>query len=77
MPGTDGITAAAASCMSNARCCKVLILTVLGKPGNLRRALAAHVARLSAERHPSGENLVDAVRKVAAGPAGDRPAAGA
>jgi len=65
MPGTDGLTAAAEL---HEQCpdCKVLILTVLGKPGNLRRALAAQVAGFLPKDTPA-ENLVDAVRKVAAG----------
>ena len=65
MPGTDGITAAAEL---HEQCpgCKVLILTVLGKPGNLRQALAAHVAGFLPKDTPA-ENLVDAIRKLAAG----------
>src|SRR5689334_4033787 len=43
LPGGDGLTAAA-ELRQQCPGCKVLILTVLGKPGNLRRALAAHVA---------------------------------
>src|SRR5712691_3528603 len=64
LPGTDGLTAAAEL---HERCpgCRVLILTVLGKPGNLRRALAAHVAGFLPKDTPAAE-LVDAVRKVAA-----------
>jgi len=43
LPGSDGLTAAAAL---REQCpdCRVVILTVLGQPGNLRRALAAGVA---------------------------------
>jgi two-component system response regulator DesR len=65
LPGTDGLTAAA---RLHQRCpqCKVLILTVLGKPGNLRRALAAHVAGFLPKDTPA-EDLVDAVQKIAAG----------
>ena len=65
LPGTDGLTAAA---QLHDRCpdCKVLILTALGKPGNLRRALAAHVAGFLPKDTPAAE-LVGAVRKVAAG----------
>jgi two-component system response regulator DesR len=65
LPGTDGLTAAAAL---HERCpdCRVLILTVLGKPGNLRRALAAGVTGFLPKETPAGE-LVDAVRRVAAG----------
>lgn len=65
LPGTDGLTAAA---LLHQRCpgCKVLILTALGKPGNLRRALAAQVAGFLPKDTPAAV-LVDAVRKVSAG----------
>jgi two-component system, NarL family, response regulator DesR len=65
LPGTDGLAAAAAL---HEQCpwCRVLILTVLNRPGDLRRALAAHVAGFLAKDTPSGE-LVNAVRRIAAG----------
>jgi two-component system, NarL family, response regulator DesR len=65
LPGTDGLTAAA---RLHEHCphCKVLILTVLGSPGNLRQALAAHVAGFLVKDTPAAD-LADAVRKVAAG----------
>jgi two-component system, NarL family, response regulator DesR len=65
LPGTDGLTAAA---LLHQQCpdCKVLILTALGKPGNLRRALAAQVAGFLPKDTPAAA-LVDAVRKVSAG----------
>ncbi len=65
MPGTDGLTAAA---QMHERCpdCRVLILTALGKPGNLRRALAAQVAGFLPKETPAA-GLADAIRKVAAG----------
>ena len=65
LPGTDGLTAAA---QLHERCpdCRVLILTVLGKPGNLRKALAADVAGFL-PKDTRAEDLVDAVRRVAAG----------
>jgi two-component system response regulator DesR len=67
LPGTDGLSAAA---QLGEQCpgCRVLILTVLGRPGNLRRALAAGVAGFLPKETPSGE-LVDAIRRVAAGEA--------
>ena len=65
LPGTDGLTAAA-RLYEQIPQCRVLILTVLSRPGNLRRALAAHVAGFLPKETPSGE-LVDAVRRVAAG----------
>ena len=71
LPGTDGLTAAAEL---RERCpgCRVLILTVLGRPGNLRRALAAGVAGFLPKETPSGE-LVDAIRRGAAGETGLAP----
>jgi two-component system, NarL family, response regulator DesR len=65
MPGMDGLTAAG---LLHERLpgCRVLILTVLGKPGNLRRALAAHVAGFLVKDAPADE-LIAAVRRVAAG----------
>ena len=65
LPGTDGLTAAA---RLHEQCpdCKVLILTVLGQPESLRRALAAHVAGFLVKETSAAE-LADAVRKVAAG----------
>ncbi len=65
LPGTDGLTATA-QLRERFPQCNVLILTVLGTPGNLRRALAAHVAGFLVKDTPAGD-LVDAVRKVAAG----------
>lgn len=64
-PGTDGITAAG---QLAERCpqCRVLILTALGDPGHLRRALAAGVAGFLAKDTPA-DRLIDAIRAVAAG----------
>jgi two-component system, NarL family, response regulator DesR len=65
LPGADGLTAAR---QLREQCpqCKVLILTVLGKPGMLRRALAAQVAGFVPKDIPA-DKLLDAIRKVAAG----------
>lgn len=65
LPGTDGLTGAAEL---RERCpdCRVLILTVLGKPGYLRKALAAGVAGFLPKETPARE-LVEAVRRVDAG----------
>jgi two-component system, NarL family, response regulator DesR len=65
LPGIDGVTAAAEL---RERCpdCRVLILTVLGKPGNLRRALAAGVSGFLPKDTPAGE-LIDAIRRIANG----------
>lgn len=65
MPGTDGLTAAAQLC-EQCPDCRVLILTVLGKPGNLRKALAAQVTGFLPKDTPAA-HLVSAVRKVTAG----------
>jgi two-component system, NarL family, response regulator DesR len=65
LPGTDGLTAAARLREQHPDC-RVLILTVLGQPGNLRRALAAGVAGFLPKETPAGE-LVAAVRRVVAG----------
>ena len=65
LPGVDGL-AAAAELHERLPGCPVLILTVLGKPGNLRRALAAHVAGFLVKDAPA-EELIAAVRRVAAG----------
>ena len=65
LPGMDGLTAAA---QVRAECpwCRVLILTVLDRAGNVRRALAAGVAGFLPKDIPAAD-LVAAVRKVASG----------
>jgi two-component system response regulator DesR len=65
LPGTDGLTAAAALREQYPRCA-VLILTAFGNPGNVRRALAGHLAGFLPKDIPA-DDLVDAVRKVARG----------
>jgi two-component system response regulator DesR len=65
MPGMDGLTAAG-QLHERLPDCRVLILTVLGKPGNLRSALAAHVSGFLIKDAPADE-LIAAVRRVAAG----------
>ncbi len=65
LPGMDGITAAAAL-HTAVPSCRTLILTSLGRPGNLRRALAAHVSGfLLKDIEP--EQLNVAIRRIAAG----------
>ncbi|PWI45347.1 response regulator transcription factor [Streptomyces sp. ICBB 8177] len=65
LPGTDGITAAQALHSALPEC-RTLILTSLGRPGNLRRALAAHASGfLLKDAEPDA--LAAAIRKVAAG----------
>lgn len=65
LPRMDGLTAAA---QLRERCpqCAVLILTQLGKPGNLRRALAAGVAGFL-PKDTRATDLVDAVRRISRG----------
>jgi two-component system, NarL family, response regulator DesR len=65
LPGMDGLTAAA-QLRDQVPDCRVLILTGLGRPGNLRRAVAARVAGFVLKDAPS-HDLIDAVRRVAAG----------
>jgi len=65
LPGIDGITAAR-DLSEQCPQCRVLILTALAKPGNLRRALAARVAGFLPKETPAAD-LVDAVRVIAAG----------
>jgi len=65
LPGLDGISAAA-QLHQQLPGCRVLILTVLGHPGQLRDALDAHVSGFMVKDAPS-DQLIDAVRKVAAG----------
>jgi two-component system response regulator DesR len=65
MPGVDGLTVAA-ELHERMPDCRVVILTVLGQPGTLRRALAAHVSGFLVKDAPADE-LIDALRRVAAG----------
>jgi two-component system, NarL family, response regulator DesR len=65
LPGVDGLTAAAAL-RDRLPECRVLILTALAVPSNLRRALDAHVAGFLGKDAPS-QDLIAAVRRVAAG----------
>ncbi|MFC4497380.1 DNA-binding response regulator [Streptomyces ovatisporus] len=65
LPGLDGLSAAS---MLHERMpeCRTLILTSLGRPGTLRRALAARVSGYLLKDAPPKE-LAAAVRRVAAG----------
>ncbi|WP_344362684.1 response regulator transcription factor [Streptomyces gobitricini] len=65
LPGIDGLTAAA-ELHEQLPSCRTLILTSLGRPGTLRRALSAHVSGFLLKDSPS-EQLALAVRSVAAG----------
>jgi two-component system, NarL family, response regulator DesR len=65
LPGVDGLTAAA-ELARQLPGCQALILTGLGTPDNLRRALAAGVPGFLLKDGPA-EELIDAVRIVAQG----------
>ena len=65
LPGTDGLTAAA-ELRDELPETKVLILTGLGHPGHLARALEAQVGGFMRKNAPSDE-LADALRRVAKG----------
>ncbi|MBB5773393.1 two-component system response regulator DesR [Nonomuraea jabiensis] len=65
LPGMDGITAAA-ELNDRLPGCRVLILTALSRPGELRRALDARVAGFVPKDIRPGD-LVAAIRTVAAG----------
>lgn len=65
LPGTDGLTAAGALHAVLPEC-RTIILTSLGRPGNLRRALAAHASGfLIKDSDPA--QLSAAIRAVVAG----------
>ncbi|MGW1196788.1 response regulator transcription factor [Streptomyces sp. NPDC002536] len=65
LPGTDGLTAAA-ELHQQLPSCRTLILTSLGRPGTLRRALAAQVTGFLLKESPP-DQLAQAVRNVAVG----------
>ncbi|TDC90628.1 response regulator transcription factor [Actinomadura sp. 7K507] len=65
MPGADGLTVAERLSASGARC-SVCILTSFGRPGYLRRAMAAGVRGFVAKDAPTQE-LAAAIRKVHGG----------
>ncbi|WP_214320226.1 response regulator transcription factor [Nonomuraea sediminis] len=62
MPGMDGLSAAE----QISSYCKIVILTSLGRPGYLRRAMAAGVSGFLGKDAPA-EELAAAIRKVQAG----------
>jgi two-component system response regulator DesR len=65
LPGMDGL-AAAALLRERLPECRVLVLTALAVPGNLRRALGVQVAGFLGKDAPS-QDLIAAVRRVAGG----------
>jgi two-component system response regulator DesR len=65
MPGLDGI-AAAAALRAAVPACRILMVTTFGRPGYLRRAMAAGASGFVVKDTPA-RKLADAVRTVAAG----------
>jgi two-component system response regulator DesR len=65
LPGMDGLTAAR-ELHDRLPECRTLILTSLGRPGTLRRALSAKVRGFILKDAPAAE-LADAIRGVAVG----------
>ncbi|MFE9770446.1 DNA-binding response regulator [Streptomyces sp. NPDC005931] len=65
LPGTDGLTAAT-ELHERVPDCRTLMLTSLGRPGTLRRAMAARVSGFLLKDSPPSR-LAQAVRSVAAG----------
>jgi two-component system, NarL family, response regulator DesR len=65
MPGLDGISAAA-QLRQALPGCRVLILTTFGRPGYLRRAMAAGASGFLLKDAPASE-LASAIRSAAAG----------
>jgi two-component system, NarL family, response regulator DesR len=65
LPGMDGLTAAG-HLRERLPECHALVLTGHGKPGNLLRALQAHVRGYIVKDAP-GDALTDGIRQVAAG----------
>ena len=65
LPGMDGLTAAS-ELHEKVPDCRTLILTSLGRPGTLRRALSARVGGFILKDAPAAE-LADAIRGVAVG----------
>ncbi|MFI9812649.1 response regulator transcription factor [Saccharothrix variisporea] len=65
LPGVDGLTAAA-ELHRRLPECRTLVLTGLGRPGNLLRALQSHVRGFITKDAPP-EALTDGIRRVAAG----------
>lgn len=65
LPGQDGLTAAGQLAVDLPQC-RVLMLTALAQPANLRTALAANVAGFLAKDTPATD-LIRAIRDIAGG----------
>jgi two-component system response regulator DesR len=65
MPGLDGI-AATTALRAAVPACRILVVTTFGRPGYLRRAMAAGASGFVVKDTPARQ-LAEAVRRVAAG----------
>ncbi|MEV4070667.1 DNA-binding response regulator [Nonomuraea fuscirosea] len=65
LPVVDGITAAAVL-RERLPSCRVLVLTAMGQPGQVRRALAAGIEAFLVKDAP-GDRLAESIRRTAAG----------
>ncbi|GAA2157642.1 response regulator transcription factor [Actinomadura napierensis] len=65
LPGMDGLDAAA-ELRTKLPACRTVVLTGLGKPGYLRRGLAAGISAFLL-KHAPADDLIDAIRKAVAG----------
>ncbi|MFB4300519.1 DNA-binding response regulator [Actinomadura sp. NTSP31] len=65
LPGMDGLDAAA-ELRAKLPDCRTVVLTGLGKPGYLRRGLAAGISAFLL-KHAPADDLIDAIRKAVAG----------
>jgi two-component system response regulator DesR len=65
LPVVDGITAAA-ELRTRLPSCRILVLTAMGQPGQVRRALSVGIEAFLVKDAP-GDRLADAIRRTAAG----------
>ncbi|GLX11465.1 response regulator transcription factor [Microbispora sp. NBRC 16548] len=65
LPVLDGITAAA-QLREVLPSCRILVLTAMGRPGQVRRALSVGIEAFLVKDAP-GDRLADAIRRTAAG----------
>ncbi|MEU0521618.1 response regulator transcription factor [Streptosporangium sp. NPDC006007] len=65
LPGVDGITASV-ELRERLPGCRVLVLTAMGRPGQVRRALAGGIEAFLVKDAP-GDRLADAIRRTAQG----------
>ncbi|MEU5988085.1 response regulator transcription factor [Spirillospora sp. NPDC047418] len=65
LPGMDGLDAAA-ELRTALPACRTVVLTGLGKPGHLRRGLAAGISAFLL-KHAPADDLIDAIRRAVAG----------